>query len=212
MLSRRVCLTQIWQTSRRKKKRLISSFPNTKMPRESGQYAQESEILVSRKSKKTGSLLKVLQLSKFSFTFQLRKMSENFWVPTCSEELITSDKELNTKDYVELDNHSMQSRLWFLFLSATVSALWHPCTSERSPALFFTGHSQARERVPRKNVGCTAIQSGLTLQGVPVHSHRAQALSPISSSVFTTFTFSPEPTLLFLTPAPLSSPLPRVES
>ena len=130
-------------------------------------------------------------------------MSENFWVPTCSEELITSDKELNTKDYVELDNHSMQSRLWFLFLSATVSALWHPCTSERNPALFFTGHSQARERVPRKNVGCTAIQSGLTLQGVPVHSHRAQALSPISSSIFTTFTFSPEPTLLFLTTAPL---------
>lgn len=211
MLSRRVCLTQIWHIQEGKK-RLISPFPNTKTPRESGQYAQESEILVCRKSKKTGSLLKVPQLSKFSFTLQLRKMSENFWVPICSEELITSDKELITNDYVELDNHSMQSWLWFLFLSATVSALWYPCTSERSPALFLTGHSQARERVPRKNVGCTAVQSGLTLQGVPAHSHRAQALSSISSSVFTIFTFSLEPTLLFLTTAPLSSSLPRVES
>lgn len=80
----------------------------------------------------------------------------------------------------------MHRWLWFLFLSAAVSALWYPCTSERSPALCLTGYSQAREQAPRKNVGRTTVQSGLTLQGVPVHSPEPMLWSP-SQALFSQY-------------------------
>ena len=82
------------------KKRLVSSFLNTKMPRESSGNTRESvRCWCGERAKKMGNLLKALQLSKFSFKFQLRQTSEDFWVPTYSEELITSDNELITNDW-----------------------------------------------------------------------------------------------------------------
>lgn len=109
---------------------------------------------------------RALRFKSFYSNFNWDKyLSEDFWVPTYSEELITSANELITKNWDITDSVLLRNCCWFWSFSAMVPALQHPHQCMLPYFAPFLRHSQACEQVSREGAGCTCISAPLVQSG-----------------------------------------------